>query len=794
MSEARQRGRWQTRLFGALAGGWCAVLLASPATLALSFGELRSQSPLNAPLDITFPITLDAGETQPPPIGIAGEAVYSAQGARRPDVLDIAEVTVERSATGTLVHVRAPQRILEPYIPLIVQASVPSGVLRHRYDILFDPAPVGGQAPAARAAAVADAAADATAASTPAAGAPPPVRSLITVAPPAQRRAQTSSRTPPGNSAATAAAPAAAAAPPAASASASTASAPQAAAQPPAATPPVPGVAVAAAAGLAPAKQNAAPVADSIPGPGPSWLNLLLLVFLCVVAGYLLRNRLPLRWRSAEERRAAQYVSMADVLRDMEAAPAPPRPTHAAAHASPVHPAAPPPPKVRPDGIEVIDASGFYDDVASLLEQTLQREPRRLDLYQKLIEVYVSAGKPEQGRRIKQQLQALHGSPAGAGIDNIEWQHVLEQSEALLAQEERSDSAQAGAEGDSPSAPRWTRYYEGPGFESLQEHLVPVRAAYADFRRDATLQQAMIDLINDEVGRPTPLQPALQFSHEMGGAQIYFKREDLRLAGSEGTINLIGQMLLMRSMGKTGVVTAAASAKNASSVVIAAAALDMPTTLYLPREQMDALDAVLRQEALKHHVQFLPAEDPRDASRDALTAWLQQPERLGYVTGLRAGPDPYPTIVMDFISVVGQETVRQLLRYGKRDPTVIIGSAHGGFASVGFVKPYLEKGSVRIIMTDPPDGFVPGVATPPLPGVASHQMALREQRWLHASGRVEYLAVDPTKARQARLDCDRVEEFMPKPADAAAIGMGLEIARSLPPRDTVVILLSAFGT
>lgn len=795
MSEARQRGRWETRLFGALAGGWCAVLLASPATLALSFGELRSQSPLNAPLDITFPITLDAGETQPPPIRIASEAVYSAQGARRPDVLDIAEVIVERSATGTLVHVRAPQRILEPYIPLIVQASVPSGVLRHRYDILFDPAPVGSQAPAATAAVVADAAAaDATA------GASPPVRSVTTTAPARQRPAPTTPRMPPANPPATAAAPAAAptapTALPPASANASPPNPPQAAAQPSAAMPrPSPGLAVAAAAGLAQANQNTPLVPDSIPGPGPSWLNLLLLAFLCVVAGYLLRHRLPLRWRSAEERKAAQYVSMADVLRDMAAAPAPPRPIHAAAvHASPEHPAAPPPPKVRPDGIEVIDASGFYDDVAALLEQTLQREPRRLDLYQKLIEVYVSAGKPEQGRRIKQQLQALHGTPAGAGIDNVEWQHVLEQSEALLAHEDRGDATQAAAEGDSPSAPRWTRYYEGPGFETLQEHLVPVREAYAEFRRDATLQQAMIDLINDEVGRPTPLQPALQFSHELGGAQIYFKREDLRLAGSEGTINLIGQMLLMRSMGKAGVVTAAASAKNASSVVIAAAALDMPTTLYLPREQMDSLDAVLRQEAQKHHVQFLPAEDPRDASRDALSAWLQQPQHLGYVTGLRAGPDPYPTIVMDFISVVGQETVRQLLRYGRRDPTVIIGSAHGGFASVGFVKPYLEKGAVRIIMTDPPDGFVPGVATPPLPGVASHQLALREQRWLHASGRVEYLAVDAAKARQARLDCDRVEEFMPKPADAAAIGMGLEIARSLPPRDTVVILLSAFGT
>ncbi|MFI4980168.1 MAG: hypothetical protein ACHQIO_07460, partial [Nevskiales bacterium] len=124
----------------------------------------------------------------------------------------------------------------------------------------------------------------------------------------------------------------------------------------------------------------------------------------------------------------------------------------------------------------------------------------------------------------------------------------------------------------------------------------------------------------------------------------------------------------------------------------------------------------------------------------------------------------------------------------------IVGSALGGFASIGFVKPYLEKSAVRIIMTDPPAGLMPGAAGAPSPGVAGYELALREQRWLHASGRIEYLEVTAERARLARLDCDRIEEFMPKPRDAAAIGMGLEIAATLPPEESVVILLSAFGS
>jgi len=870
---AARRPRAQCLLAGLL------LLLLSPATWAIGFGELMSQSPLNRPLDVVFPVILDSpgGDiSQLPTVSIANDAVYTELGARRPDLLDSVLITLEPAGARVLVHIRTEQRILEPYLPLIVQVALPTGVLRHRYDLLLDPVPSnGGNAATEPEVAIVTTSPNPIAAA-PAGVASPganlkPLPTTDGPAHPAGLQQHASRKQAHAESAPAAMVPACIA--PGAMSPAPAQSprlfrldsglhteitpVPAQIAQIPSATKPAPDVAIPppAASGTAtpvvaassdaaaqsppeattaipPTAATAAMVPDANEKPSRlSWLDIFVIALLLGSAWYIWRSGALDSLRVSRLRAAAdadehgltkQYVSMTDVHAGVDGRKSGPIPTATArdgngvGHSGPAaatsgHPGtdyipyvAPSSEEMKPvarppqryEGIEVIDASGFYDDIALLLEHTLEREPRRMDLYQKLIEVYISAGKPEQALRIKQQLQGLRNGPAAAGINNEEWQRVLQQADELLSRESaglNTDAADEVAVASS-GGPHWNRYYEGPEFESLPDHLAPVREAYAAFRRDAVLQQTLTELINEEVGRPTPLQQALQFSNNIGGAQIYFKREDLRLAESERIINLIGQMLLMRSMGKLGVVTAAADNKGFSAVVSAAKALDMPSTVFMPHGCIEALPPDLVKLAQKHHVDYLSGADPRDVRRDALACWLAHPDRLGYITGLRAGPDPFPTIVMDFIAVVGHETRRQLLRYTKQDPAVIVSSALGGFTSIGFVKPYLDKSGVRIIMTDPPPGFVPGAsAAAATPAAAGYELALREQRWLHASGRVEYLEVDRERARQARLDCDRVEEFMPKPGDAAAIGMGLEIARTLPATESVIILLSAFG-
>lgn len=835
------------RLAGLLAG--FALMLASPAAPALGFGELLAQSLLNRPLDVVFPVILDPGgdPAQLPAVSVAGDTTYTALGVRRPDLLDSVRITLEPAGAQVLVHVRTEQRVLEPYIPLIVQVAMPSGVLRHRYDLLLDPATSETEyAPAQPIAAPAEITPIIPA--TVAAATAQPVQSADSPPAPGTHKASSHSH----QFAATVvpvipaciAPSAVAAAPPSSPAlfqldSGLHTPLPRAIELPPAPPPSsaVPPPPADSAAQAPPAMAPPPPAKAAVPAPpaatpaveparGFPWLDLFIVILL-IGGGYVwytgkFQALLPGRRHSAGEADSfpQRYVSMAEIHAGSgsPAAAATPaatpdvprteahRPDGSAATpgadgieyipfvASPPG-AAPPPPsreRSRHEGIEVIDASGFYDDIALLLEQTLEREPRRLDLYQKLIEVYIAAGKPQQGQRIRQQLETLRSTPGAAGIDNNEWQRVLQQTEELLSRESVAGPPVVGIESAAAST-RWSRYYEGAEFESLGEHLAPVREAYAAFRRDPILQQTFIDLINEEIGRPTPLQPALQFSTSLGGAQIYFKREDLRPAGSERVVNLIGQMLLMRSMGKLGIVTAAATVRGARAVVSAAKVLEMPSTVFMPPDRIKALEPVLLEVAQKHHVEFVPAADLRDLRRDALSCWLENPDRLGYITGLRAGPDPFPTIVMDFVAVVGHETRRQMLRYSKRDPAAIVGSALGGFAAIGFVKPYLEKSEVRIVLTDPPAGLLTNAPAAAPQGASGYELALREQRWLHASGRVEYLEVEAERARVARLDCDRVEEFMPKPGDAAAIGMGLEIAAALTPAESVVILLSAFG-
>jgi tryptophan synthase beta chain len=850
-------------------GGWrilsaILLLLSCPAALAMSFGELISQSALNRPLDVVFPVLLDHSgdaDTQLPGVNVASDAVYTSMGASKPDLLATATIEMEASGREVLVHVRTQRSVLEPYVPLIVELALPSGVLRHRYDLLLDPVMDQPSRSAARATAAAQP--EATTAALPAAmpatpQVPPPTAAAMKPAPPRAARAATplapqqnkpAQRAEPVSAAASTplafrssmfqldlslhgpipaapmSAPALASTSAPATDSAPTLLANSAPATLPPALPTPPAVASTEPARVdepqaAPAPPDAS-TTEATPPPASRHyflLDLIIVLLLLLAALRALRAGTFDRWLKpgstspAEETyyqpahqpapapRTATTVAPRPAA-TQDAVPATSNPRAAqdssviAFVASEPEPAKPAPPRQesqeRYEGIEVIDASGFYDDVAQLLEQTLRREPTRLDLYRQLIEVYVAAGKPQLGLGIKKQLEALR-SGSTRGIDNEALQQELERAEAILPHEGAGQPVGGALAGASQEA-RFSRYYDGAGFENLAEHLAPVRAAYAEFRKDRLLQQTLIELIDEEVGRPTPLQPALQFSRSLGGAQVYFKREDMRLAGSERIINLIGQTMLMRSMGKLGVVTAAASTGGVAAMVAASKALGMPSTVFMSQDLFDHLDPALLKLADKHQVELLVARDPKDGRRDALAYWLSAKERIGYVTGLRAGPDPYPTIVMDFVAVVGHEVRRQLLRFGKEDPAAIVGSAFGGFSAIGLVRPYLEKSAVRIVMTDPPAGFTPEADATPPPGVPAYELALREQRWLHASGRVEYIRVDKEAARLARLDCDRIEEFMPRPGDAAAIGMGLDIARTLPPSASVIVLLSTLG-
>jgi tryptophan synthase beta chain len=787
------------------------LLLACPRGWAAGFGPLVHQSDLGRPLDVEIqllvPAPADAAANME--VSIADDQVYTSMGLTRPAVLNTASILLEPGGTDSLlVHVRTRQTVMEPFLPLILELRTSGGVLRREYDMLMDPPRsglAGAAAPSGVAAAPggADRAGAAGTEDQAKAESAPQTKSKPQKTP---RAASTAAFSPARESAPIAAAAAAvestAPAPPAPPQLGNQAGAglwrldtvlheiPQAPMPPSAplenaATTGAPASAtVASAAGAQPTdaqptgaqSTGAQPAGKPEPGGGRSaWSGTLLLaVLLAGLVGWRIERRLR-RTRS-----------------DAAAAPeAPPVPQPSAHTEAP----APPAPRIvaqsgatgtrQPEEgieIEVIDSSNFYDEVAELLESVFAQDPQRLDLAQKLVEVYTDADQPDKLRSLRQRLAAPCRPWDAAARDEVA---------ALFGRIDQRLAQAVAAPGDAPppGPSSFNRHYEGAEFEGLEQQLATVREAYQGFRKDAKARRLLTRLINAELGRPSALQPALRLG-EAGGAKIYFKRDDLRLLGSELAINLIGQMHLMQAMGKTEVAMSIESVHGAGVVLLASRALNLPATVYVWPELLPQLDKALLAEARKHGVVFLAAADSRDPRRDALSAWLRRPDRTGYVTGLRAGPDPYPSMVMDFTSIFGQETRQQLKESGVVAPAAVIASARAGFCAIGFVKPFIERQSVRIIMTDPPPGLTGGASATP---EGDPWFAWREHRWLQATGRVEYVEVKPALAAAARVECDRVEEFMPQPEDASSVGIGLQLARELPPDASVVIQLNAAG-
>lgn len=761
------------------------LLLACPRGWSVGFGPLVHQSDIGQHLDIEVRLIVPAqgDETRSAEVSIADNEAYAAMGVERPTILDGATISTEPVADGLLVRVRTREGVMEPFLALILQVQMPSGVLRHEYDMLFDPP---RQHPADTAAPVEvaeDQPAAEAAESAPVADAPKAERH--------SRDSRAKSRVQPVSGAS----PVAAAPVQNAEPRTPPADEPQLAAAP--APNPMTGQSEYGLWHLDPVLHEIPSAPPSRPALTPSVVlsqpavappavperssglrNLLLLLLVAGIAClWRFRHRLsPVR---------ADAVPLAEI---------PGHSASAAASETQAASAARQPIEFDPgegatlqrdNGIEVIDSGDFYDEVAALLEQIFEQDPQRLDLAQKLAEVYTDADRPEKLRALRKRLaepakpwEAVAREEAAALLKRIDERLAAAAPSTVVSFSEVEET------GTGPSG--FNRYYESPEFEGLDRQLGEVRAAYEAFRKNTNSRRKLVRLVNAELGRPSALQPALHFGHQ--GAKIYFKRDDVRLLDSELAINMIGQMYLMQGMGKAEIVTSIETPRGAGAVVLAAKALKLPATVYVRPELMRRLDAALLALARKQGVDFTFARDPRDPRRDALSMWLRRPDRVGYVTGLRAGPDPYPSMVMDFTSTFGLETRQQLQENGCAEPAAIVASARGGFNAIGFVKPFIERQSVRIVMADPPPKLLAVGAVRP---EGDPWFAWREHRWLQATGRVEYLEVEPEVAAAARVECDRVEEFMPLPEDAAAVGIGLRIARELPSGTAVVIQLSA---
>jgi tryptophan synthase beta chain len=236
--------------------------------------------------------------------------------------------------------------------------------------------------------------------------------------------------------------------------------------------------------------------------------------------------------------------------------------------------------------------------------------------------------------------------------------------------------------------------------ETLMPALTELEAEFVSAQRDPEFQREFNRLMADFVGRPTPLTYARRLSEQLGGAQIYLKREDLAHTGAHKINNALGQALLVKRMGKKRIVAETGAGQHGVASATAAALLGLDCVVY-----MGAVD-IARQEPNVFRMKLLGAEvrpvtsgtqTLKDAINEAIRDWVTNVRDTHYLLGSALGPHPYPTIVKTFQSVIGREARQQTLAQLGRLPDTVVACVGGGSNAIGIFSGFIEDAQVELI-------------------------------------------------------------------------------------------------
>ena len=328
------------------------------------------------------------------------------------------------------------------------------------------------------------------------------------------------------------------------------------------------------------------------------------------------------------------------------------------------------------------------------------------------------------------------------------------------------------------------------------------------------------------MGRPSPIYHAERLSRELGGAQIYLKREDLNHTGAHKVNNTIGQALLARRMGKKRIIAETGAGQHGVATATVAARLGLECVVY-----MGEVD-VARQEANVYRMRLLGAEVKsvssgsktlKDALNEAMRDWVSNVDDTFYIIGTVAGPHPYPAMVRDFQTVIGREAREQIQVQAGRLPDILVACVGGGSNAIGLFYPFLEDADVAIYGVEAAgDGLETGRHAAPLcagtPGVLhGNRTYLMEDRdgqiiethsvsagldypgvgpehaWLKDSGRATYVGVTDDDAMAAFHRLTRTEGIMPALETSHAIAYAMKLAPQMRKDQTLLINLSGRG-
>ncbi len=362
--------------------------------------------------------------------------------------------------------------------------------------------------------------------------------------------------------------------------------------------------------------------------------------------------------------------------------------------------------------------------------------------------------------------------------------------------------------------------------ETLMPLLFEVEKAYEVAKKDPDFDREFKTLLKHYVGRPSPLYYASRISEHCGGAKIYFKRDELNHTGAHKINNTLGQVLLARRMGKTRVIAETGAGQHGVATATVCALFGIPCVVY-----MGALD-IERQAPNVFRMKLLGAEvvpvktgssTLKDAMNGALRDWVAHVDDTFYVIGTVAGPHPYPAMVRDFQSIIGEEAREQILQEEGRLPDILIACIGGGSNAMGLFYPFLDEEGVRMIGVEAAGkgietgkhaaslaagktGVLHGNRTYLLQDddgqiIEAHSISAGldypgigpEHSWLCDTGRVEYVSATDTEALAAFQLCSRLEGVIPALEPSHALAHVLKIAPDLPSNQVVIMNMCGRG-
>jgi tryptophan synthase beta chain len=365
--------------------------------------------------------------------------------------------------------------------------------------------------------------------------------------------------------------------------------------------------------------------------------------------------------------------------------------------------------------------------------------------------------------------------------------------------------------------------------ETLMSPIEELTAAYFAARDDADFQAEFLQLLQDFSGRPTPLFHAKRLSENLGGAQIYLKREDLSHTGSHKINNAVGQILLARRMGKKRIIAETGAGQHGVATATVCALFGLECVVYMGAEDVrrQALN-VFRMRLLGAEVREVNAgaRTLKDAINEALRDWVTNCDSTYYLLGSALGPHPYPLMVRDFQSVIGREARQQFSEKNGALPDCLIACVGGGSNSIGLFHPFLQDETVRMIGVEAGGkgndlgehaarfnkagggkiGVLQGTKSFLLQD-AQGQIALThsisagldyasvgpEHAFLQSLGRVEYASANDDEALKAFQVLSQTEGLIPALESAHAIAHVLKIAPEMSSAATIICNLSGRG-